>query len=806
MKSFAKIIFVCIFLFNAVSFSFGSNFSDQPIRFTVSGFVKDRQTTEDMIGATVHSALSKSGTSTNRYGFYSITLSGGNVRLIFSFVGYEPETVEFNLNRDTVINISMNSAMYIEEVVIEGYKTEPVQERTQMSVINLPISQIKSMPALFGETDVLRTLQMTPGIQTGNEGQGGLFVRGGAPDQNLFLLDGVPLYNVSHLFGFFSTFNADAVNHVEVLKGGFPARYGERVSSVVDITLKEGNLHEFHGEGAIGIISSKITLEGPVIKDKTSFIVSGRRTYADLFIRPFQDKYRTGYYFYDLTAKMNHKFSDNDRIYMSAYSGDDVFFQDEKNETTETFSEEKEVYTRRKYISDTRQGTFVTAFRWNHIFNRQLFSNTTLSYSRYRNSMEKESTTFIRMTEGTMNTENNTRYAMANHSEIRDLSVKIMFDFLPSPAHHIRFGAQAANHYFSTGITATRVDSAVLNIQASNYRHWEFGAYVEDDIRISQWLGMNIGVRWSSYAAGETVYQSVQPRVSLRYLLNDDLSLKASYSNTAQYIHLLTNSGIGLQTDLWVPSTGIMKPQYSDQYTIGLAQNLKNEYEVTLEGYYKTMKNVIEFREGSTFFDNSEIWEEKSVQGKGCSYGVEFFTQKKTGSLTGWIGYALSWSNRLFDELNNGKRFPYKYDRRHDLNIVLMKKFGKNIELSGSWVFSSGACANLPVSVYYMVSSMENGIPGLYGLDNFAVEKSFTDYGDRNSYRMGAYHRLDLSVSLIKNKKWGERRWIFGAYNAYCRKNPFYIDVREKIRFQEYEFIQYSLFPIIPSVSYQFKF
>ena len=796
--------------------------SNQTARFTISGYMKDSLSTENLIGATVYNRDDFSGTSTNQYGFYSLTLPAGKINLVYSYVGYGKQEVGFDLRKDTVINVWLEGSAHLQEVIVTASKTERIQERTQMSTLNVPVAQIKSLPAFLGEVDLMKVLQLMPGIQSGGEGTSGLYVRGGGPDQNLILLDGVPVYNVSHLFGFFSVFNADAVNSMEVFKGGFPARYGGRVSSVIDINMKEGNMQKFHGEGAVGLISAKLTLEGPIQKDKTSFILSGRRTYVDLLAKPVLairnkqnpgDKIYAGYYFYDLTAKINHRFSAKDRIYLSAYMGDDNFYVDtEYDKSYFTDPDYPFPYSMSKSKANLKWGNITSSFRWNHVFTNKLFGNTMLTYSRYRfNVGNKQWETLYEPEDWSQDPvqykQIDSYSSVKYQSGIQDWSGKITFDYLPSPDHYIRFGANAIYHTFDPGVMATRSDTVQTEIGGKKIHAFEYSAYAEDDIRLTDRLKTNIGVHWSGFSVRGKFYSVWQPRVSARYLLTDQLSLKAAYSRMAQYVHLLTNSNIGLPTDLWVPTTEHLRPQMSDQVALGLAQNFREDYEISLEGYYKTMKNVLEYREGSSFYDNYDNWEQKILQGNGRSYGLEFFAQKKTGSFTGWVGYTLSWTDRQFDEINNGMRFPYKYDRRHDLSLALMKRFGQKIELSGTWVFGTGNCITIPTGIY----NKPNPLP----VDEISLDYyDYMQYGERNGYRMAAYHRLDLSISFIRKKKWGERRWVIGLYNAYSRKNPFFIDLNsqwkyvesEQTHYKKYEYKQYSLFPVIPSVSYQFKF
>jgi hypothetical protein len=682
-----------------------------------------------------------------------------------------------------------------------------------MSSTNIPVSQIKAIPAFFGEVDVLKVLQLMPGVQSGSEGSSGLYVRGGGPDQNLILLDGVPLYNVSHLFGFFSVFNADAINNVEIFKGGFPSYYGGRVSSVVDINMKEGNMQKFHGEGSIGLISAKMTLEGPIIKDKTSFIVSARRTYIDLLLKPIiasaqkdsREKFDVGYYFYDLTAKINHRFSAKDRIYLSLYAGDDKFHAN--NEYIENATDKSE------YNSKLSWGNIITAFRWNHLFTNKLFSNVTVTYSRYRFLTDIESRETYEHTDYSRETPETyikTDYYGANYnSGINDWSAKMAFDYIPSPDHYIKFGASAIYHTFNPGAMAFTDVNISARYGAQSVYGYEYSAYIGDDLKLTDRLKTNIGLHWSGFSVRDRFYNVLQPRVSARYLLTDDVSVKASYARMAQYIHLLTNSNIGLPTDLWVPSTDVLKPQTSHQAALGVVRDFGGKYEISLEGYYKTMKNVLEYKEGASFINTDNSWENKVLQGNGTSYGVELFARKNLGSLTGWVGYTLSWTDRHFAQLNEGKPFWYKYDRRHDVSLVVTNRFSKRIEMSGTWVFGTGNCLSIPIAVYQLPNPVT---PAASTNTIYPNTQEYYDFSKRGNYRMEPYHRLDLSVSFIKQRKKTERRWVISVFNVYNHKNPFYIDIRttyDNNNFKElkkYEYVQYSLFPVIPSISYQLKF
>jgi outer membrane receptor for ferrienterochelin and colicin len=764
-------------------------------KYTISGHIKDKQNGESLIGANIYNHKTYVGTSTNTYGFYSLTMPKDSIHLVFSYVGYEPVKKMMYLNRDTTFYIELENATLLQEIVVSAGTNESILESSQMSLVTIRAEQIKSMPTLLGEVDLIKALQLLPGVQSGNEGGGGLYVRGGGPDQNLILLDGVPVYNASHLFGFFSVFNSDAINNVQLIKGGFPARYGGRLSSVIDISMKEGNAKEFQGEGSIGLVSSKLTLEGPINKDRTSFLISGRRTYIDLIAYPVykalsDNGHTAGYFFYDFNAKINHKFSNKDHLYLSAYMGRD-----------KAYSRREESYPSIMGASHYREefgiqwGNITSALRWNRIFNNKLFLNTTLTYSAYQFELIEEF-------EEKFQDGDKDFYFGSYLSGIEDLAFKMDFEFIPNPFHYLRFGGNIVDHTFKPG---TLHYSSVWNIDSiwgsSNIEAKELAAYVENDHKMTPWLKVNYGMRYSGFYVDRNYYQSLQPRLSALAMLRSNLSLKASYASMSQFIHLLTNNGIGLPTDLWVPATPKIRPQNSHQYAIGATKETK-DYEITVEGFYKSMENLIEYKEGATFLHIDQDWQNKVISGSGESYGAELFIQKSMGKTTGWLGYTLSWSNRKFstfvDDFEKVEWFPYKYDRRHDISLTMVHRLAKNIDFSWSWVFGSGAAVSLPVSTYmslYPTNNMEQVI--------WMTETEY--YKGKNSFRMRDYHRLDFSISFRKKTKWGERTWSVGAYNSYNRKNPFFMNIGRD-DWGDKKFVQYSLFPIIPSVNYSFKF
>ncbi len=777
--------------------------AQKPVQFTISGYLQDASSGESLIGASVYDAYSLKGTAANNYGFFSLTLPEGQVAFTASYVGYQPYSDTFLLNKDTIINLSLQSQITLAAVDVQSTRVSRIEESTSMSTVTVPIQQIKQLPAFMGEVDVLKALQLLPGVQSGNEGGSGLFVRGGSPDQNLILLDGVPVYNVSHLFGFFSVFNADALNNVTLIKGGFPARYGGRLSSVLEINMKEGNNQALHGEGSIGIIASRLTLEGPLVKDKASFLISARRTYIDILARPIiAAGFRSpggssgvaGYYFYDLNGKVNYRLSAKDRLYLSAYMGDDNFYFRENVRYNQGGNQYEE-----SFGGNLRWGNTTSVLRWNHQFSNKLFSNTTVYFSRYlfNTSVEESST---RTGNGQQETE---AFLLRYFSGIHDYSVKYDMDYMPNADHYIKTGISGILHRFRPGAVQFRIEDAVdeldTTIAPSFTGAGEFRAYVEDDIRLGDRLKVNIGLHGSAYVVRNRWFGSLEPRFSGRYLLRDNLSVKASFASMTQYIHLLTNSGVGLPTDLWVPATDKVPPQRSWQVAGGLAQTLGNRFEVSLEAYYKHMANVIEYKDGAGYLGNANDWEGQVESGDGWSYGAEFFIQKKEGKTTGWVGYTLAWTQRQFPTLNFGEVFPYKYDRRHDISIVLSHQISDEWDISGTWVYGTGNAISLPLQRY-------NGIsPDFSGLFPFFPSGELFHYESRNGFRMNPYHRMDLGITRTKQTKWGTSKWNLSVYNFYNRRNPFFIYYSSD-NLGNPVFKQVSLFPVLPSINWSFSF
>jgi len=764
-------------------------------KYTISGYVKDARNGETLIGATVALKNNAKGISSNQFGFFSITLTEGKYELVGSYVGFQPLSIPIKLDSDKNINFDLSPREALTEVIVSSNKRDANVKNAQMGKFVLPIEQIKAIPAFLGEADLLKTIQLLPGVRNAGEGSAGIYVRGGGPDQNLIMLDDAIVYNTGHLFGFFSIFNSDAIKNVSLIKGGMPPQYGGRLSSVLDVAMKEGNDKKLQVDGGIGLIASRVSIQGPIKKNKSSFIISARRTYIDGLTKPFVSKNSqfggSGYYFYDLNAKMNYRFSEKDRLYISGYVGRDVF---------------NFVNGQKSLQVNIPWGNATGTIRWNHVFNKRLFGNTTAIFNNYNFTFQA--------------LQNSLNIKLA--SGIRDFSLKQDFDLYPFTGHKVKFGGLYTLHRFTPSVVSGGQDSVIfqpLNPQ-SKYAH-EAALYIQDDWEVSDKVKINFGLRYSGfqqigpykiyqtdkdgnrldstvYSNGQSVrkYGGLEPRFTLRYAITDETSIKASITKNFQFIHLVSNSGTTLPTDLWVPSTYKVKPQISWQYSAGIFKNFKdNMYETSVEVYYKNMQNQIEYQEGYTP-NTLEDTENSFTFGRGWSYGSEFFINKTKGRLTGWIGYTLSWTWRQFSQLNGGEKFPSKYDRRNDISVVGIYELNKRWKLSSTFVFGTGNAATLPQRFYLV-----NGV-------------LTQEYSRINEYRLPSYHRLDFAAIYNPKKnvyrKKMKTEWIFSIYNLYSRKNPYFIyfdqtgspydgslNVQGK---------QVSLFPIIPSVTWNFKF
>ncbi len=768
-------------------------------KFSISGYVREKGSRELLPGVNIYLPDLRAGTTTNNYGFYSLTIPEGSYEIRYSFIGYQSVILTVELNKDEVLNIDLASSLNLSEVVISAEKAERISESSRMSMISLPVSQIKNIPALLGEKDVFKALQLMPGVQKGSEGNSGIYVRGGGPDQNLIILDDAPVYNASHLFGFFSIFNGDALKSVELTKGGFPARYGGRLSSVIEMTMKDGNKQKFSGEAGIGLISSRLVLEGPLKKDTASFLISARRTYIDALIRPFMNtEDKAGYYFYDLNAKLNYDFSPKNKLYLSGYFGRDKFHVETRN-----YSDFNNNYQSKAGLYwQNATGTM----RWNHLFSSKIFTNTSLIFSRYNLKIFSK------------DKDDSGEYSLEYNSGIRDFALKYDLEYHVSTKYTLRAGVQSTNHLFTPSAIVEKDSQALYEYKnKKEYNSLETGLYVENNFNFSGKLQLNAGLRLSHFLADKKNYFAPEPRLSANYLISEGISAKIAYAEMNQYIHLLSSTGIGLPTDLWVPSTSRISPQNSRQISAGFAKDLPAyNLTITIEGYHKWSNHILGYKPGASFLlldDPTEAqnftWEDNVTAGSGRSYGAEFLIHRKTGKLSGWIGYTLSWTKLKFDEINFGKEFWARYDRRHDLSLVLIYAINERTTLSGTWVYGTGNAITLPLGEFS--ADVHQPFARFYNSTNYNpyfYGNSVTDYGEVNSFRMRAYHRLDLAIQFIKQKKNFERTWEIGLYNAYSRKNPYFYFVESDYENNQVtsKLRQVSIFPIIPSVSYNIKF
>lgn len=801
----------------------------KPKQVTISGFVFDKTSSESLIGASVYDIITFKGMASNNHGFFSIRLSPGEVSVYVSYIGYKSKLLHFDsLENDTLLTVELEPGTSLEEVIVSG--TTDVEKHpllsTRMGALELNQQTIQSVPVMFGESDIIKTLQMTPGVAVGTEGFAGMYVRGGNVDENLFLIDGNPIYQVNHVGGIFSAFNTEAVRGMEFLKAGFPSRYGGRLSSVVDVHTREGNMKEYHGQASIGLIAGNISLEGPIVKDRTSFMIALRRTWLDALSAPALailnhkrkkkgEKLNLRYAFHDLNFKLDHRFNDKSRMFFSLYNGNDVL----KGSYTEFSTKDEEVYYYDDSQSYLRWGNLMATAGWTYVFNNQLFGKLSGVYTRYKSTVRQ-----IYDNEYGIPQEDaySSGYSeMSTKTGITDFGFRSLFDYMPSTFHRIRFGADMLIHRFKPecsrvkGVGELIGNTPIQGVVYANDLLWanEFSAFIEDDWNLSHTVRINGGVRYTLFTIDNKTYTSLEPRLSMRWLLNRSFSLKASYARMNQYVHLINNSFINLPTDAWMPITSQLKPLVSDQLSIGAYYNWKEEYNFSVEGYYKQMDNLLEYKNGYSFLPFLSSWEDKMATGEGCSYGAEFMLRKQTGKTTGWIGYTLSWSDRKFRDINNGLRFPAKYDNRHKLNLVAMHQLSSRVELSAMWTYTSGNRLTLALENY----------EGLLGKDsyywNYGEVKQINGlmdlnyFEERNNYQLPAYHRLDLGINIYRPKKNGRMGiWNVSIYNAYCRMNPFMIrkSLKATRESEEYKpvprFKQVGIMPIIPSVTYTYKF
>lgn len=773
-----EIAYTLLLLLPIISFS-----QQSKTKFTVNGTVRDKATGETLLGANVLFVGQRGlGTVTNAYGFYSVSAAGGNYQLVISFSGYQSDTINIQLDKNITQQIMLAKATNVlQEVTVTSKKKSDNISRAIMGVQKLSIDEVKNIPVLFGEKDVLKTIQLLPGIKSAGEGNSGFYVRGGGADQNLILLDEAVVYNPSHLLGFFSTFNSDAIKDLTVYKGGMPSEYGGRLSSVVDIKMNDGNNQKYGVSGGIGLISSRLNVEGPIVKDKGSFTVSARRTYADMFLKLSKDSTLNNntLYFYDLNAKANYKLSSKDRLYLSAYTGRDNF----------GFGS----------VFGIDYGNLTSTLRLNHVFNSRLFSNTSLIYSNYSYN--------IKINAGTNN--------IYITSKIRDLNLKQDFQYFINSDNRLNFGLDVIHHNIVPGTITASAKSSFNNVDLQKKKSLESAAYISHEWNASNHFNFTYGARLSTFSAlgagtfytynddGSTkdsttygngafvkTYTNLEPRFATSYKLNDNQSVKFSYTRNIQNLHLLSNATGSSPTDLWVGSSNNVKPEIADQVSLGYFQNFKqNLYEFSAEIYYKDMQNQIDYKNGAELRANENV-ENQLLFGKGRAYGVELFLKKKYGKFNGWIGYTLSKTERKIDGINSNNWYNATQDRTHEVSVVGIYQLNKKWTLSATYVYYTGNAVTFP--------------SGKYNVEG----RTYFNYTERNGYRMPNYKRLDIAATLQgkKTAKY-ESNWSFSIYNALNRANAYSIDFKDDPNNPNRTVAeQTTLFKIIPSVTYNFKF
>lgn len=775
--------------------------------YTLNGYVRDAATKETLAGSNVLEKESGKGCFSNTYGFYSLALPKGKRTVLYSFLGYESQTVSIDLTKDTTIQVYLTPVpTELSEVTVSSVAK---LKDMRLGIIDMPLSQIKNTPALLGETDLMKALQLIPGVQNTSEGKSDLSVRGGSPDQNLILLDGTPIYNPNHVFGFLSVFNTDALKKATLYKSSFPARFGGRLSSVVDITTKDGNKERFSGSATVGLPTLKFNIEGPIVKDRTSFTFSARRTYMDLLVDAANRWFikensgsRANFFFHDLNAKIHHKIDDRTFFYLSAYNGSDRLKQ-----KTAGIEDAKTGHT--SSAENWDWGNTLVSGTLSRIFTPNLFFKGALTYNQYHFQ--------INTNDAYENKNDSLGIQQADRdflfsSGIKDYSVSGDFEYSPASSHAVKFGTALMFHDFNPEVISmtTRADTLIRADNTPQHVYSkEFAIYSEDDWDITQKMRLNAGLRFSLFNVDSKTYTAIDPRLSLRYLLTDKLSLQAGYSLMQQYVHLLSSNSVILQTDLWVPVTGKIKPMQSSQYSAGMFYELSKSVFLSLETYYKDMRNVLEYKDGVSYTSVSAGWENKVEAGTGRACGLEFSVEKREGRMTGTASYTLAKSERKFDNINFGEWFPAKYDRRNTLNLLLNYKLSGRFDFTATWTYHSGDRITLPMMTYVHPYVPDTNVAP-YEPEWDGKGFDILELDHRNNYRMADYHRLDLGINYTFKKKKNRCSVLnLSVYNAYNRMNPYKIIMESNLD-ENKDYVrklkQITLFPIIPSLSYTCHF
>lgn len=783
-------------------------------RYTIQGIVEISGSAETLMGANIFALSHDEGTHSNELGVFSLTLPQGRTRLSVSYIGFHTDTFNINLQQDTFLRINLQrESQQMEAVVI------PASAQTDgmnIGKYSFDMEQLQRMPKLGGETDLIRAVQMLPGVQSGPDGAGGIFIRGGESGHNLVIIDDVPIYNFNHAAGVLSVFNTSIVKSAELLKGAFPARYAGRLSSVLDVRMRDGNKEYWTGSAELGLVSGRLTVEGPLVKNKSSLLLAGRTSLLNWVLKPYSQHYKSikgengqsNYNFYDFNAKLNIELSEKDRLFFSFYKGQDHFGN--TGDALDTLAllrrdgsmglfRIRQIYHEKLFWTNTG-----SSLRWSHILGKKLFSNTTFTFSELNVNITTASSDTVNVLSDhparTFYDADFGRYL----SSIRDFGVRSDFHWDINPGNKIRFGLRLQHNHFVPGIQEYDDDYKTQvspDGQISRKVHptgWSF--YAENERRmLTRRLYMNYGLNWSGWHVDQRNYSILEPRLALSYLLSDSTYLEASVSRMSQFLHLLSGTNIGLPTDLWVPSTGEIGPEFAWQYTLGFRKSLNAGFNIALEGYYKAMKNLVNYSEGADFLDD---WEQNITIGTGRAFGLDVMLRKNTSFLDAYIAYSLARTDRTFPKINLGERYPFKYDHRHDLKIWGDFRFSPKIDLSASWVFSSGLAISIPQNTFTVE------VPGV------SSPVIVVDYGSKNSARLPAYHRFDVGLNLHFNSRKGaaQHHIQVGAYNLYSRRNPLYYQLRtvfvesEGTLKEETKFFGVHLLPFLPSISYSIKF
>lgn len=786
---------------------------DKPISrfFTISGFLEDAESGERLIGATIHDQISGQGTTTNDYGFFSLRLPPGQIDLLFSYIGYKARNMSMTLHEDIRLSAALHSSLTLQEVVVIA-RDSLIGTIQSSNVLNT--KALRDIPRLAGEADLIRMTYLMPGVQTGTDGVEGMHVRGGSAGQNLVLIDGVPVYYVAHAAGIFSIFNADAIRSATLIKGGFPARYGGRLSSILDVRTKEGNAKKMEASAEVGLVSGKVSVEGPLIKDKSSFFLAGRWSFLDWYIVPFSKRTKSAlgekggvsYRFHDVNGKFNYSLGRKDKLYLSYYGGRDNFLNGGRAADTIAFLDRsgnlRQYRAFKGYYENLEWSNHVGVVRWNHIYNDRLFSNVSATYSELLvRSQYQLVDSIISLSSG----QYVSPFIAADYfSSVKDAGLRADFDFYPNSRHRMNFGWSANYRIFNPGVLL--VDNgqsdAVIDRQARNVRiaSQEYVGFVDNELKLGTSWQLNAGMHLSLNQVEGRSYFSAQPRLGLYGRLHPRFGVKFSLSRMSQFLHLLTNTNLGLPNDLWVPSTADIQPENAWQGAMGLDYFPHPKWEIGVEGYYKKMDHLAAFTEGASFLSD---WRNNITVGAGTSQGLELMVRRKQDRLTGWLAYTFSFTDREYKHINLGRRYPYKYDRRHDLKFVMAYKLNEHIDLSADWVISSGFAYSFPESEYAL------NLPGDFSPPTGIVVANF---GDKNDDRMPAYHRFDVGGNYTISTDHTEHRFHLGVYNLYNRRNPLYYSYRTDYVNAGYElrqrqhYVQVKLLPVLPSLSYSIRF